>query len=233
MLLLAFDEFEKLEEAQLHGYFNVDLLLNWFRSIIQNWSSLALLFSGIHTVSEMQGNWVGYFVNAQTHKVSFLKPEEARKLIMAPAPDFSGEEIFGEDVAGEILRVTGCHPFLIQAVCEKLIDQLNDDNRSEASIQDVIQAVDKILETWDNYFQDLWGRTDEEQRACLLVLNNMGECDKRTIMQHSEIDKKTVRRTLQTLLKRDLVGVERTAEHETYRITTPIFSEWVKRNSIV
>ena len=65
-LLLLFDEFEKLEEAERAKYLNLNLLLDWFRSVIQNRSRLALLFSGVRSFGEMGAHWAGYFVNVQT-----------------------------------------------------------------------------------------------------------------------------------------------------------------------
>ena len=92
-LLLLFDEFEKLEEAEREKYLNLNLLLDWFRSVIQNRPRLALLFSGVRSFSEMGTNWAGYFVNVQTLRVSFLRPAEARRLITQPTPTFPGKQI--------------------------------------------------------------------------------------------------------------------------------------------
>ncbi|MBV9230150.1 MAG: ATP-binding protein, partial [Chloroflexi bacterium] len=196
MLLLAFDEFEKLEEARQDRNLMINLLLDWFRSVIQHRPRLALLFSGVRTFSEMEGDWAGYFVNVQMLKVSFLQQDEALDLITRPVDGFPSDEIFGEGVVEEILRVTGHHPFLIQAVCAKLIDNLNADNRDRANVQDVAQAVDKVLENWwDGYFRDLWARTTTEQRACLFALNELGAGDIAAIRQHCELDERTVHRT--------------------------------------
>jgi uncharacterized protein len=231
-LLLAFDEFEKLEESGQSKYLDLKLLLDWFRTVIQNRPRLALLFSGGTTVDEMgtktDVNWAGYFVNVQTLRVSFLREEEAHRLITQPVPDYPIEQIFGEGVVEEIIRITGCHPFLVQAVCSKLVDNLNIENRERAEIQDLAIAVNQVLENWwDTYFRDLWQRTDQNQQVCLFTLNNLGESNLQKIAQQSGLDEKTVRRTLQTLLKRDLV----LQENGTYRIAAPIFSEWVERNS--
>jgi hypothetical protein len=99
-LLLAFDEFEKLEEAGQAGDLNLRLLLDWFRKVIQFHPRIALLFSGVRTFSEMGGltgmNWPGYFVNVQVLKVSFLGEEEARHLIVHPREDYPGEAIFSQ-----------------------------------------------------------------------------------------------------------------------------------------
>jgi uncharacterized protein len=93
-LLLMLDEFEKLEEAGQKGAFELSLLLDWLRNIIQYHPRIALLFSGLHTFEDMQEqkgmSWSGYFVNVQTLHVSFLQDDEARRLITSPTSEFSG-----------------------------------------------------------------------------------------------------------------------------------------------
>ena len=174
-LLLLFDEFEKLEEARKAGYIDLNLLLDWFRSTIQNRSHIALLFSGVNTFGEMDENWASYFVNAKTFRVSFLKPIEARDLITKPIPGFPSQQLFTADIVEEIIQVTGCHPFLIQAVCSELIDDLNHENCERVEMQDVTNAVTNVLENWgDTYFRDLWLRTDQQQRMCLTLLSQKG-----------------------------------------------------------
>ncbi len=226
-LLLVFDEFEKLEEAGKSEYLNLPLLLDWFRSVIQNHPRLALLFSGVQTFGEMGEEWATYFVNVQTLKVSFLRAIEARQLITKPTPFFQGEQFFEEDVINEIMRVTGCHPFLVQAVCAALIDQLNADNRTKAELQDVVTSVDRVLENWwDTYFRDLWERTNQVQRICLATIKDMGTCTLQDIVQPGNSNAKVINHALQMLLKRDLVLLN----NGSYSISTPIFCEWVERN---
>ncbi len=226
-LLLLFDEFEKLEEAGQEGYLNLRLLLDWFRSVIQNYPRMALLFSGVRSLSEMGAKWAGYFVNVQTLRVSFLSESEALQLITQPVPGYPYELIFGTRVVDEIIRVTGCHPFLVQAICSALIDSLNAEDRSQAEFKDVASSVDRVLENWwDTYFRDLWERTDQEQRECLIAVKDLYEGHVSKIAQQSDLDEKTVRKTMQVLLRRDLVLLEQ----QIYRISTPIFNEWIERN---
>jgi AAA ATPase domain len=224
-LLLVFDEFEKLEEAEQDGYIKLPLLLDWFRNVIQNRSRLALLFSGVRTISEMGTKWASYFVNVQTLRVSFLQPSEARQLITRPVYNFPSEQVFGVGVVEEIMRVTGNHPFLVQAICAKLIDNLNIENRHPAQIEDIALAESQFLENWwDTFFHDLWERTDQRQRICLETIKNLDKADQQKIVQYSSLDSWTARHTLQTLLKRDLILMEQ----DNYRIAAPIFSKWIE-----
>lgn len=228
-LLLIFDEFEKLEEAGRDGYLNLNLLLDWFRTVIQHRPRLALLFSGVQTFGEMGASWAGYFVNAKILRVSFLRPKEAQQLITKPTPNFPSEEIFGEGVVEEIIRVTGGHPFLIQASCSEIIETLNTEGRTRAEQPDVARAVEQVLEKWgDTYLRDLWERTNQDQRACLMALRAQGTGGPEQMAERSGLDEKQVRRALQDLLRRDLV----VREQEQYRIATPIFSEWVAYSNV-
>jgi hypothetical protein len=172
-------------------------------------------------------NWSSYFVNVQTLRVTFLQPNEARQLITRPTPDYPYEEIFGDGVVDTIFTETACHPFLIQAVCSALIDGLNAEKKGRAEVSDVQKAIDKVLEGWHGYFYELWTRTDEPQQACLLALQALGTADLLHIQQASKLDEKTVRRTLQTLLRRDLV---RRDNGGVYCIAAPIFRRWMEHN---
>lgn len=225
MLLIAFDEFEKLEEAGLAHYLDFRLLLGWFRSITRNHSRLALLFSGIRTLREMETDWSSYLVNIKMLRVSFLHPADARHLISQPVPGYPSEQIFGEGVVEEIMRVSGCHPFLVQAVCEELINILNADRRDRAHIGDVDTAVEAVLESWgETYFRDLWSRTSPEQRVCLATLKRLGKSTAQQISAYCCLEEQVVRLTLQVLLKRDLARIEQGA----YQIATPIFNAWLE-----
>jgi uncharacterized protein len=230
-LFLTFDEFEKLEDAGKANYLDPKLLLNWFRSTIQNRSRVALLFSGLHTLGEMSLetgiSWVGYFVNVQTVKASFLHRDEAHQLITRPVPDFLGSQIFDENIVDEIIRITGCHPFLVQAICSGLIENLNVNKRFKAEKQDVVDAVKLVFERWDSYFRDLSERTDVDQLNCLIALHTLGEGNHLQIMQQSGLENGTVRGALQRLYQRDLILLE----DERYRIAAPIFRAWVERNN--
>lgn len=227
-LLLTFDEFEKLEGAGRRGHLDLDLLLDWFRSVIQNHPRLTLLFSGVRSFGAMGMSWAGYFVNVQTLKVSFLQPAEAYQLIARPVPDFPSEQLFGKGAVEEIMHVTNCHPFLVQAVCSALLDDLNvdTDKRSSIELVDVCVAVKQVIKSWDSYFRDLWTRTSEDQRACILTLKHLGESDLLTLEQQSGLDERAMLRALEMLIERDIVLYE---GH--YRLAVPLFKAWIEGSS--
>ncbi len=193
--------------------------------MIQNRPRLALLFSGLHRPGEMKFDWAGHLVNVQTLKVSFLQPEEARNLVLHPTPDYQGEQIYGQGVVEEIMRVTGCHPFLVQAVCSALIQGLDRKRRKQADLNDVPGAVQQMFKSWwDGYFLDLWNRTSDEQRLCLFALARSEHASLPEVAQQSRLAEYSARGALEKLLERDLV-IE---GEEGYHISTPIFRAWAE-----
>ena len=231
MLLLAFDEFEMLEEVEHAQSMNVRMLLDWMRSIIQFHPRIALLFSGVKIFTEMGAqsgiDWAGYFINVQMLRISFLKVEEARYLITHPTTHFPGEEIFSREVVEAIIAETGCHPFLIQAVCSALITLLNVQRQEQATLSDVTRAVERVLEDWAGHFAHLWNRTDKEQRACLEALLPLQQASLEQLQAQTQLENKIVRRTMQQLLRRDLVTRE---VEDSYSIAVPMFRGWLDHN---
>jgi uncharacterized protein len=222
MLILTFDEFEKLEEVEKRGTFNLNLLFNWFRSIIQNRSHLALLFSGAKMVGDMGRSWAGYFVNVERIKVSFLHPTDARDLIVLPIP-----HIFNDEVAQEIMSITHCHPFLIQAICKHIIEILNDASRDLAIVEDVSTAIQEVFESWAVYFWDLWDRSDQDQRIILQALYTIQAATVDQMVERGGLNEQRVFLSLEKLQIRDLV----LRDGILYRLAIPLFAQWIEQNS--
>jgi hypothetical protein len=220
-LILTFDEFEMLEEAQERGSITLHLLFNWFRSVIQNRPQLAVLFSGAKMVGDMGRSWAGYFVNVERIKVSFLREPDAFNLIVQPVPS-----IFNEEVAREIMRLTHCHPFLVQAVCKQIIEILNDDSRDQATKEDVLVAGKEVFDNWAVYFWDLWDRCDQDQRTSLLGLQALPAAQADQLGAWSGISQQRILFALEKLQIRDLVIRERGV----YRLAIPLFAQWIEQN---
>ncbi len=229
VLLLCFDEFEQLAGIEQNGTLHVQSLLNWLRSKAQHATHVVFLFSGVHTFDEMGPHWASSFVNVRMLKVSFLDSSEACNLILHPTSTFPGEHLFGTEVVEQIQRVTGCHPFLIQGICSTILETVNTEERTYATVSDVQKGIQQFLtDWWGNYFQDLWQRTDEVQRACLIELNEHGKVTQPWLEQKLDLQAQMISRALGTLQKRDLVH----QEQEYYYMAAPLFEEWVKKASM-
>ena len=169
---LCLDEFERLSEVVAAT--NSKTPLNFLRHIIQHRERWILLFSGAHTLDEIEDYWSDYLINTRSLRVTYLEEPEARELIVQPVEDFP--DIYEPETVNRIIHWTRCQPYLVQLLCSVLIDHLNrkangDARLIKATPQDVETVIPKVLETGYMYFRELWKKTlTEEQRQTITRL---------------------------------------------------------------
>ncbi|MEW5717363.1 MAG: hypothetical protein AB1817_01930, partial [Chloroflexota bacterium] len=197
-LLLNLDEFERLIEMLDAGRLD-QRIFGFLRNIIQHHPRVTILLSGSHTLEDVGTMHAersaaeskhpstststrsarsvsaqdasillsDYLINVRVLKIENLKEDEARELIVQPIENFPLE--YEPAAVERILAVTGCQPFLVQATCRDLVNALNEQNRTRATLADADRALDSVLTTGVAYFQDLWGGrdSDDAQRAVM------------------------------------------------------------------
>jgi hypothetical protein len=163
-ILLCLDEFEYLEKLLTDGRID-ERAFQLLRTLIQNHPRLTLLFSGAHTLEDLQPMWSNYLINVRIIKIQPLTEDDAETLITKPIPNFP--LVYDDEALNHLLFETGCHPYLIQSTCQDLVHRLNEDNRFNANVKDVERALDSALESGTGYFNDLWNGPDSDnvQRA--------------------------------------------------------------------
>src|SRR5262249_25991404 len=117
-ILLCLDEYENLQRNLDSGW--GDDFLNLLRHILQHRRSVALLFTGSHTLEQQGPAWTNRFLNARRIRVSFLKDEEVIPLLTEPIPAF--DMSYGDDALKLFLLKTHGQPFLTQAVAFELVE---------------------------------------------------------------------------------------------------------------
>jgi AAA+ ATPase superfamily predicted ATPase len=153
--LLALDEFEKLDNAISKGRFDEEDILGMLRHLIQHRPRFKVLLSGSHTIEEFQ-RWASYLINVQVVHISYLKEEEARKLIEQPIPDFTLR--YESDAVQRVLQLTRCHPNLVQLLCSEIVTLKNEQDpsiRRWATLADVEAAVPEALSSGSFFFADI------------------------------------------------------------------------------
>ena len=191
--LLCLDEFERLSEVI--NATNNKAPLNFFRSVMQNNQRWILLFSGSHTLDELEPYWNDALINAQSLRMTYLHRNEAIDLIRHPVQEFP--EIYSDATVERILYWTNCQPYLIQLLGTVLVDELN--KRPEPLSQrptpdDIDQLIPKVRDRGINYFRELWKNTiTEEQRQILSQfiseghLENVPKRQIKTLIEDKEI----------------------------------------------
>ncbi|MGB5769803.1 MAG: hypothetical protein WBM32_08040 [Crocosphaera sp.] len=177
-ILLCLDEFERLEEVITVT--NSRAPLNFFRHLIQDKPAWTLLFSGSHTLDEIEDYWSDYLINTRSVFISYLKEDEAEELIKHPVPDFP--DIYLPETVKRIIYWTRCQPYLVQLLCSELVYYLNEkypENslNSKATPEDVDNIIDPALISGGQYFHELWKISlTKEQRNCIIDMVEVEKC---------------------------------------------------------
>lgn len=171
-MLLNFDEYERLEEM-LHENRLDERIFPWLRSLIQNQSSVVVLFSGSHMLEDLNPKWSDALINVRTLRIGQLEEKDAQDLITLPIPDFPLQ--YAPEAVDRILKASGKKPYLIQVICRDLVNMLNHDARRYATLSDVDRALKSSVQSASAYFNEFWTSIDEAQRALLRILAGLDD----------------------------------------------------------
>ena len=211
-ILLTFDEYEKLEDGVSKVTTEV---LNQLRTIVKHRERIVVLFSGSHRFEEMRTiNWSDYLINVKTLELSFLAPEDARELITEPVPLLQYES----GVIEQIIELTHCQPYLLQAVASDLVNYLNSEKRMLATAADLGVAVESVLVTAQAYFFYNWTEDCTEPEREVLRLIATGDMDNHTLTEHQP--------SLQSLCHKEILERKESG----YRFSIELFRRWVLKN---
>ena len=152
IILIALDEFEVLEKAFTSDRLNEFEILGLIRNIIQHRTQFRVLLSGSNTLDKFQ-KWSNYLINAKIVKVGYLNDSESRQLIKYPVNDFKLS--YDAEAVEQIIRLTHGHPYLIQLLCDEVIEFKNEhplSSRWQVCIEDVEEAAGNALEAGSMFF---------------------------------------------------------------------------------
>ncbi len=169
VLLVTIDEFETIGKAIRQGELT-QKVLDYLRHTMQHSDSLLFLFCGVETLEALGPNAESYFIGAQAIEISYLSEAEAEELIRYPNPDAGEMPEYDDDVVDEILYLTHRQPFLIQAVCSRIVDLANSRNlrRIDKSVLD--EALPEVFRTSRLFFMQIWNDAGEEGQRILATL---------------------------------------------------------------
>lgn len=164
-----------LDEVDLIGAEKDDRFFGQLRSII-NSSELTPIAWILTSTRALQAPGEG--LESPLHNIfapiilKKLDAAEASRLILEPARK---ENIyFSPEATERILQQTGGQPFLLQAVCSNVVDQLNFEQTSYVSRTLADSVIEKLLQPGsviDEQCQFLWDRTTSGGRTILVLLS--------------------------------------------------------------
>jgi hypothetical protein len=129
-----------------------------------------------------------------------------------------------------IVELAGNLPYDVQRLAHETWDEIRGSNRRRATLDDLHQALKRLLTEQQMMFETVWQRLTLAQRAVLraVVIENAGgllSADVRT--RHRLGGPSTVQAALAALVRDDLV----TRDADRYTVVDSLLREWVARQT--
>jgi hypothetical protein len=214
VFLITIDEFEKIGQAIAAGELT-EKVLDYLRHIMQHSETMLYLFCGVETLEALGPNASSYFISAHAIEISYLAEDAATELIRNPNPDAGAVPGYDDDVVAEILRLTYRQPYLIQAICSKIIDIANEKRLEKIDMPVLAEALPTLFTTNILYFMNIWDDAGKAGQAILTALID-GPSDLADVSYD--------RQALHRLLQRRVVHTTADGLHE---IEIPLVRRWI------
>jgi AAA ATPase domain len=234
-LILTIDEFEIIDALIKSGQIKPEIL-RFFRSLIEAYPWLVIVFAGLHTLPEMtEAYWEPFFGSTRQIHVSFLSWVSAQRLIENPSKDFSAN--FAPEATRRIYDLTNGQAYLIQIICDNLIHHYNY-QRSEERIDrsalftlEDVEAVVNVPEFYRDgyaYFNGVWGQSQEQEGpAQIQILRSL--CTQALtpteLAQATQLAPDKLQSALQILENHDIIHIL----EGKYQYTVELMRRWVEQ----
>lgn len=235
-VVLLIDEFQYIYARIVEGKIPASFMQSWKALLQANYFHAVLV--GQDVMPKFKASFPNEFGTTQDERVTYLKPDEARKLIDEPIRigGKQGESRYREQAIERILELTAGSPFYIQMLCNRLVEYMNVKHAGLVTEADVEQVKNELirdvnalgLDKFDNLINS--GDTSADaisDEDTLKVLKAIADNSSRTDPCHRDrIDCETsspIDTILDDLEKRDVVK----RHEQTYQIQVGLFKEWL------
>ena len=163
-----FDEYELLE-TKIDSNVITEEVLSVLSSLMES-LPVFILLTGSHELEKRKREyWRTFLPKSDFRTISYLQREDSHRLITQPV---SGRVNYAVGIVDSIHRLTSGQPFYTQAICQRLVDYLNDheDNVVTADVLD--QVTRDIIENPLPQMIFMWDGFEEDEK---IVLSLLGE----------------------------------------------------------
>ena len=239
-LILLFDEYELFENKIDAGQLSQDIL--HILANLMETEPVFLVFTGSQHLEQRRRDYWNILGKSIYRTISFLDRDDAVNLIRKPV----GDRIrYAEGAVELIYRLTAGQPFYTQAVCQNLVDHLNDLGTDHATREAVMEVVDRIVENPLPQMVFLWDGLERNEKLVLALLaerltdrNVYAEVDELTnLFRHrdypAELDKARIATTLEKLFKSEMLLRSDWARSPEYAFRMDLWRLWIRRQHSV
>ncbi|NJK66554.1 MAG: helix-turn-helix domain-containing protein [Microcoleus sp. SU_5_3] len=234
-LIVALDEFEKIEELINAGKIDRDFI-GFLRGMVQMSSKIAFVFAGLHTLDEMTEDYFHpFFASIIPIRVGFLSLGATRQVLANPDDDFLLD--YKPEALDRIYELTGGQIYVTQLVGFLLVRLYNDRVFEMGRPRDPIFTIEDV-ETVINdpefftrgryYFTGVWGQAEQgasgQQQILQALAPHIKGMNLDNLSAATGMDKTSLQEALKTLERHDVVK----ENNGCYCIAVELFRRWVQ-----
>jgi hypothetical protein len=238
-IVILIDEFSYIYAQIVAGSIPELFMKNWKALLQENYFNAVI--AGQDVMPKFKQRFPNEFGTTQDERVTYLRPEDAIKLIDEPIRirGCQGESRYRERAIERILQLTAGSPFYIQIICNRLVEYMNRKRAPLVTDADVEHIKNELIRGVNalssDKFENLINPGDTSEDAItdedvLKVLTAIAANSQTGLCQRSAITCEThfpIDTILDDLVKRDIIERER---ERYYRIRVGLFKEWLNVN---
>ena len=235
-IVLLIDEFQYIYARIVDGKIPTSFMQSWKALLQANYFHAVLV--GQDVMPKFKARFPNEFGTTQDERVTYLKLDEARRLIDEPIRigGREGESRYREQAIERILNLTAGSPFYIQIICNRLVEYMNDKHALLVSEADIEQVKNELISGVNALGSDKFDNlinsgdispdaiSDEDALKVLkAIADNSSQtdpCPRDRIVCETQ---SSIDAILDDLEKRDVV--ER--RDQSYQIQVGLFKEWL------
>jgi hypothetical protein len=209
-LILAFDEYEELHHLLQANPEQGARLLAAMRSFSQQQNHIVFLFVGAALFTELDNPpWGQYFVQAQSFRVDYLPPADAKRLITEPV-----SLIYPPELPEQMVALTQGHPALLQWLCSEMVNIANRTPKKNMTQADLDQVLAELINNSSIAPMAVFWQQFCADAACKATVREI-------ITAQPPTDKKQLHRLREHgFIVQDANGL--------WRLRVPLFERWLK-----
>lgn len=172
------DELIKYDQSQSRG----EKLFRMFRSLAQE-QVCQFIFSGERLILEQLSNSISPFFNfVASVKVGLLDKKTAAQIVVEPMQLVGTLLREEEKITSIIYEWTSGHPSLIQFVCLKSLEKLNETNSRELN-DTIVSEIVSSTEFRDKYLETFWSQSSYFEKAISVLVAKSPEITQKSIYE--------------------------------------------------
>lgn len=235
-LILLFDEYELFENKIDAGILSRDTL-HVLATLIEN-QSVFMIFTGSQHLEARRRDYWNILGKSIYKRISYLERQDALDLIREPV---RGIVEYAPEAVDAIYRLTAGQPFYTQAVCQNLIDWLNENATREATRAAVDAVADGLVENPLPQMIFLWDTLARDEKLVLALLaetlqDEAGFATQKELMRTIsrrdyplDLDAARIAPALEKLFKEDELLLKDGAALPGYAFRMDLWRRWIRR----